>query len=60
MGRPGAGRVRFGRNRGVNPGVTLDAGPLIALDRVDRRVLVPLARADKLGAPVIVPGAALA
>jgi len=44
----------------VNPGVTLDAGPLIALDRVDRRVLVLLARADQTGAPVIVPGTALA
>lgn len=44
----------------MSVGVTLDAGPLIALDRADRRVIVLLARADQTGAPVIVPGAALA
>ena len=44
----------------MNPGVTLDAGPLIALDRADRRMIVLLARADQTGAPVIVPGTALA
>ena len=44
----------------MNPGVTLDAGPLIALDRADRRVIVLLARAEQTGTPVIVPAAALA
>lgn len=44
----------------MKPGVTLDAGPLIALDRADRRVIVLLARAEQTGAPVIVPGTALA
>jgi hypothetical protein len=44
----------------VNLGVTLDAGPLIALDRADRRVIVLLARAEQTGTPVIVPAAALA
>ena len=44
----------------MNPGVTLDAGPMIGLDRADRRVIVLLARADQTGAPVIVPGTALA
>lgn len=60
MGRPGPWRFPVSRNRGVNPGVTVDAGPLIALDRADRRVIVLLARADQTGAPVIVPGTALA
>jgi predicted nucleic acid-binding protein len=41
-------------------GVTLDAGGLIALDRDDRRVIVLLARARQIGAPVTVPGSALA
>ncbi|ACV79004.1 hypothetical protein Namu_2657 [Nakamurella multipartita DSM 44233] len=50
VGRSGAWQVRFGRNRGVNPGVTMDAGPLIALDRADRRVIVLLGRADPTGA----------
>lgn len=40
--------------------VTLDAGPLLLLDRNDRRVAVLLARAQELNVPVIVPGAALA
>jgi hypothetical protein len=44
----------------VNPGVTLDAGSLAGLDRADRRVIVLLSRADQTGAPVIVPGTALA
>jgi hypothetical protein len=44
----------------VSNGVTLDAGPLIQLDRNDRRVAVLLARADQNGARVIVPGSALA
>ncbi len=44
----------------MNLGVTLDAGPLIALDRADRRVIVLLARAEQTGTPVIVPAAALA
>jgi hypothetical protein len=42
------------------PGVTLDAGGLIALDRNDRRVLVLLARASETGARVTVPASALA
>lgn len=42
------------------PGVTLDAGALIALERDDRRVLVLLARARETGANVTVPATALA
>jgi len=42
------------------PGVTLDAGALIAVDRGDRRVLVLLARARETGAAVTVPATALA
>ena len=42
------------------PGVTLDAGALIALDRDDRRVVVLLARAAQTRSPVTVPATALA
>jgi hypothetical protein len=42
------------------PGVTLDAGGLIALDRDDRRVVVLLARARDTGARVTVPASVLA
>ena len=42
------------------PGITLDAGALIALDRNDRRVLVLLARAGETGARITVPATALA
>jgi hypothetical protein len=42
------------------PGVTLDAGGLIALDRDDRRMVVLLARARETGARVTVPATALA
>ncbi len=42
------------------PGVTLDAGGLIALDRDDRRAVVLLARARETGARVTVPASALA
>ncbi len=42
------------------PGVTLDAGVLIALERDDRRVLVLLARARETGARVTIPATALA
>ena len=42
------------------PGVTLDAGALIALDRNDRRVVVLLARARETGARVTIPATALA
>ncbi len=42
------------------PGVTLDTGGLIALDRNDRRVVVLLARARETGARVTVPATALA
>ena len=44
----------------MTPGVTLDAGALIALDRDDRRVVVLLARAREAGARVTVPASALA
>src|SRR5438105_1594090 len=42
------------------PGVTLDAGGLIALDRDDRRIVVLLARARETAACVTVPATALA
>ena len=42
------------------PGVTLDAGGLIALDRDDRRMVVLLARARETGARVTVPATTLA
>ncbi len=42
------------------PGVTLDAGALIAVDRDDRRVVVLLTRARETGARVTVPASALA
>jgi predicted nucleic acid-binding protein len=42
------------------PGLTLDAGGLIALDRDDRRMVVLLARARETGARVTVPATALA
>jgi hypothetical protein len=42
------------------PGVTFDAGGLIALDRDHRRVVVLLARARETGARVTVPASALA
>lgn len=42
------------------PGVTMDAGGLIATDRSDRRVLVLLARARETGATITVPATALA
>jgi predicted nucleic acid-binding protein len=42
------------------PGVTLDAGGLIALDRNDRRVVVLLARAREIGARATVPATVLA
>jgi hypothetical protein len=42
------------------PGVTLDAGGLIALDRDDRRVVVLLARARETAARVTVPASVLA
>lgn len=41
-------------------GVTLDAGPLIQLDRNNRRILVLLARAQETGTRIIIPGSALA
>lgn len=42
------------------PGVTLDAGALIALERDDRRVLVLRARARETGARITIPATALA
>ncbi|MFT4009517.1 MAG: hypothetical protein QM655_05680 [Nocardioidaceae bacterium] len=44
----------------MTTGITLDAGPLIQLDRGDRRVTVLLARAHETGDLVVIPGAALA
>jgi predicted nucleic acid-binding protein len=44
----------------MSGGVTLDAGGLIAFERNDRRVVALLARAQELGAAVIVPATALA
>jgi predicted nucleic acid-binding protein len=44
----------------VTPGVTFDAGGLIALDRNDRRVLVLLARSRETGTRVTIPATALA
>lgn len=40
------------------PGITLDTGALIALDRGDRRVLVLLARAAETAARVTLPATA--
>ena len=45
---------------GLMPGLTLDAGGLIALDRNDRRIVVLLARAAQTSAPITVPASALA
>lgn len=42
------------------PGVTFDAGALIAVDRDDRRVIALLARARETRARVTVPASALA
>ena len=42
------------------PGLTLDAGALIAVDRQDRSILVLLARARETSATVTVPATALA
>jgi hypothetical protein len=42
------------------PGVTLDAGGLIALDRDERRMVVLLARARETAARVTVPATVLA
>jgi hypothetical protein len=42
------------------PGVVLDAGGLIALDRSDRRVIALLARSREIGARVTIPATALA
>lgn len=44
----------------MTPGVTLDTGGLIALERNDRRVVVLLSRAAERGAVVTVPATALA
>jgi predicted nucleic acid-binding protein len=42
------------------PGVTMDAGGLIALDRNDRRVVALLARSRETGVMVTIPASALA
>ena len=44
----------------MTPGITLDAGGLIAVDRHDRSVVVLLARATEVGARLTVPAGALA
>ncbi len=44
----------------MTPGITFDAGGLIALDRNDRRVIVLAARAAEAGAQITVPATALA
>jgi predicted nucleic acid-binding protein len=44
----------------VTPGLTFDAGGLIALDRNDRRAIVLAARATEAGAQMTVPATALA
>lgn len=44
----------------MTPGVTLDAGGLIALDRDDRRTIVLLGRIAETGSRAIVPASALA
>ncbi len=41
-------------------GVTLDAGPLIQLDRNDRKAIALLARAHERGARIVVPASVLA
>jgi predicted nucleic acid-binding protein len=41
-------------------GITFDAGGLLALDRMDRRVLTLLARAKERGARITIPATALA
>jgi predicted nucleic acid-binding protein len=41
-------------------GVTLDAGPMIQLDRNERRVVALLSLADETGSPVVIPSTALA
>jgi predicted nucleic acid-binding protein len=44
----------------IVPGLTLDAGGLIALDRDDRRVIVLLARAAEARSRITIPAPALA
>ncbi|MGI8425767.1 MAG: PIN domain-containing protein [Actinomycetota bacterium] len=44
----------------MTPGITMDAGGLIALDRGVRRVIVLVARATESGAKITVPASALA
>lgn len=44
----------------MTPGITFDAGGLIALDRNDRQVIVLAARAAEAGVRITVPATALA
>lgn len=44
----------------MTPGITLDAGGLIAVDRDDRSVVVLLTRATEVGARLTLPAGALA
>jgi hypothetical protein len=41
-------------------GITTDAGPLIQLDRNDRKVIAILTLADSAGDPITIPGTVLA
>jgi siroheme synthase len=61
MGRRNARKPQAPRPfDGLMPGLTFDAGGLIALDRNDRRIVVLLARAAQTSAPITVPASALA
>ena len=44
----------------MTPGITLDTGGLIAVDRDDRSIVVLLTRATEVGARLTVPAGALA
>ena len=44
----------------MTPGITFDAGGLIALDRGDRRTIVLAARATEAGVRITIPATALA
>lgn len=44
----------------MSPGLTLDAGPMLLLDRNDRRVIALLERARERNDPITVPASALA
>lgn len=58
--RPARHSTPASRLGGLMPGITLDAGGLIAVDRDERRVVVLLARAAETRARITVPASALA